>query len=123
MEAPAPYRTPEAGVDLRELVAPVAVWLAELGFQVQCGPMPDAQTADVCAVWRSSSGTLFDFWMMAQQGWAACECTERIGIHTYTCFSWTNVQELAQVQWLLEQNRQFRQAQARTRRAVAPPGA
>ena len=122
MEDQAAYTAPDL-VDLRELVAPVAAWLASLGFQVICGPLADGKSADLAAHWRSASGSVFEFWLMAQAGWACCQCGERVGTHTFGCFSWTDVREQAQVQWLLEQNRQFRQARAAASRAVALPAA
>lgn len=123
MEDQAPYGSVVPSSDLRELAAPVAAWLAGLGFQVYCGPLPDCKTTDVLGVWRSASGSVFDFALLAQQNWACCQCGERIGTHVATCFSWTDVQDLAQVQWLVGQNRQFRQAQASASRAAAAPAA
>lgn len=112
MEAHAPYSTAEIPSDRREVVASAAAWLAEQGFQIVCGPLPDGKTKDLLACWRSESGSVFELTLVAQVTWATCACTERVGVRSFDCFSWTDVEELRHVQWLLLQNRQYRQARA-----------
>jgi hypothetical protein len=109
MEEQAVYQ-PTSATDRRELVAPVAAWLAGLGFQVVCGPVTGSPIADVTGVWRTPKGEVFVIRLFAWASWAMCECEERIGTFTHTCFAWTLVESAQEVRWLLERNRQYRQA-------------
>ena len=122
MEAQAPYSisaTPPLA-DLREMVAPVAAWLAAQGFQVVCGPVAGSPFADVTGVWRAPRGETFVFHLFAQAGWAMCECEMHLGTLSHVCFAWTLVESAQEVSWLLGRNRQYRQASAA---AGVPPGA
>jgi hypothetical protein len=114
MEAQAPYSispTPPPA-DLRDLVAPVAAWLAQQGFQVVCGPVAGSPFADVMGVRRTLKGEVFVVRLFAWAGWAMCECEMHLGTFTHTCFAWTLVESAQEVRWLLERNRQYRQASA-----------
>jgi len=114
MEAQAPYSlsaTPPLA-DLRDLVAPVAAWLAEQGFQVVCGPVAGSPFADVTGVWRAPRGESFVVNLFAQAGWAMCECEMHIGTFPHVCFAWTLVESAHEVRWLLGLNRQYQQASA-----------
>lgn len=108
-----------ASTDRRELVAPVAAWLVELGFQVHCGPLPDSRIMDVIALWRAPSGEAFEFRLVTHAKWATCECIEYLGPWTSVCFASTVVENEVEVRWLLLRNRRFQQAN----KASLPPGA
>jgi hypothetical protein len=110
MDNQAIYAATTPTTDHRELVAPVAAWLANLGFQVVCGPVADRLFADVTGVWRAPKGEVFVFRLFAWAKWAICECDEHLGTFPYTCFAQTLVESVEEVQWLLTRNRQYLQA-------------
>jgi hypothetical protein len=122
MEAQAPYSISAIPplADLRDLVAPVAAWLAEQGFQVVCGPVAGSPFADVTGVWRAPKGETFVLHLFAQEKWAMCECEMHLGTFPHVCFAWTLVETAHEVRWLLGRNRQYRQA---TGSIGVPPGA
>jgi hypothetical protein len=115
MEAQAPYSlsaTPPVA-DLRELVAPVAAWLAALGFQhIECGPVPGVEESEIMAGWESPSGALFHLMLVARPTMARCELARLAEGRLTRCFTWTQVQHASQVYFLVEQNMQFQRARA-----------
>lgn len=113
MEAQAPYSisaTPPLA-DLRELVAPVAAWLAALGFQyVECGPVPNVEESEIMAGWESPAGTLFHLMLVAQPGAARCRFFELVGAGERVLCDWVNVQQASEVQFVVARSRRFQQA-------------
>ena len=113
MEAQAPYSisaTPPLA-DLRELVAPIAAWLAALGFQyVECGPVPNVEESEIMAGWQSPAGTLFHLMLVAQPGAARCRFFELVGDSERVLCDWVNVQQVSEVQFVVARNRRFQQA-------------
>ncbi|MDO7875512.1 hypothetical protein Q5H93_12280 [Hymenobacter sp. ASUV-10] len=108
MEAQAAYGPGVAVPDYRELAAPLAAWLVGLGFQAVVGPAPDSpHYVNLTALWQTSTGETFEVRLMAQRGWALCDCLKTIGPFTYACFARTLVESLAEVQWLLLRNYAF----------------
>lgn len=121
MEDQAEYQASPAAADRRELAAPVAAWLAGLGFRILgCGPVAGTQQADVVATWRSPAGAIFLLELRAETGRAWCSLLQVIEGRSHTCFAWTLVESTQEVQWLLTRNRQYQQASAA---AGAPLGA
>lgn len=115
MEAQAPYSisaTPPVA-DLRDLVAPVAAWLAEQGFQhIECGPVAGIEESEVMAGWESPTGALFHLMLVARPSAARCELSHLAEGRLTRCFTWTSVRAAGEVRWLVEQNMQFQRAQA-----------
>jgi hypothetical protein len=113
MEAQAPYSlsaTPPVA-DLRELVAPVAAWLAALGFQhIECGPVGGVEESEIMAGWESPTGTLFHLMLVAQPGVARCRFFEQVGNHSRVLCDWLLVQQVSEVQLVVAQSCRFQQA-------------
>jgi hypothetical protein len=121
MEEQVLYQISSPTTDRRELVAPVAAWLAGLGFRILgCGPVAGTQQADVVATLRSPAGRIFLLELRAEAGHAWCCLMQVAGGRSQTCFAWTLVEGVQEVQWLLTRNRQYQQASAG---AGAPLGA
>lgn len=120
MEEQALYQVSPPITDRRELVAPVAAWLAGLGFRILgCGPVAGTQQADVLATWRSPAGAIFLLELRAEAERAWCCLVQATDGRSQTCFAWTLVEDVQEVRWLLERNQYYRQASAR---ASAPLG-
>lgn len=113
MEAQAPYSisaTPPVA-DLRELVAPVAAWLASRGFRILgCGPVAGTPQADVMATWRSPAGAIFLLELRAEADRAGCCLVQAVEGRSHTCFDWTLVESVQEVRWLLARNQCYQQA-------------
>jgi len=124
MEAQAAYGPGVAVPDYRELAAPVAAWLVGLGFQAVVGPAPDSpHFVNLTALWQAPTGETFELRLAAQRGWALCDCVKVIGPWTYACFAQTQVETLAEVQWLLLRNYAFYRARHASRAALpSAPG-
>lgn len=115
MEAQAPYSLSATFplADLRQLVAPVAAWLAALGFQyVEFGPVPNAEESEIMASWESPAGTLFHLMLVAQPGAARCRFFELVGASEQVLCDWVNVQQVSEVQFVVIRSRRFQQASA-----------
>lgn len=122
MEAQAPYSisAPAPLADLRDLVAPVAAWLAGLRFRILgCGPVAGTPHADVVATWRSPAGAVFLLELRAEAGRAGCCLVQVVEGRSHTCFDWTLVESAWEVRWLLERSQRYQQASAA---AAALPG-
>jgi hypothetical protein len=120
MEEQALYQVSPLTADRRELVAPVAAWLAGLGFRILgCGPVAGTQQADVVATWRSPAGAIFLLELQAEAEHAWCCLGQVADKRSQTCFGWTLVESVQEVRWLLERNQHYRQASAS---AEAPLG-
>lgn len=113
MEEQALYQVSPPITARRELVAPVAAWLAGLGFRILgCGPVAGTQQADVIATWRSPAGAIFLLELQAEATHAWCCLVQVVDGRAQTCFAWTLVESAGEVQWLLTRNRQYQQASA-----------
>jgi hypothetical protein len=113
MEEQAEYQASPGPADRRELVAPVAAWLAGLRFRILgCGPVAGTQQADVVATWRSPAGAIFLLELRAELGHAWCCLLRVVGGRARTCFAWTLVDSAQEVRWLLERNYYYQQASA-----------
>ena len=121
MEEQALYQIATSADDRRELVAPVAAWLAGQGFRILgCGPVAGTQQADVVATWHSPAGASFLLELRAEARRAWCCLVQVAGGRSYTCFAWTLVESAQEVCWLLARNCYYQQASVG---AAAPLGA
>ena len=111
MEEQAPYDATTA--DRRELVAPVAAWLATLGFQhVVVDSVPDLNHVELMAGWETPEGVVYHFTLKGYAEGARCFFFEHKNNRMRVLLDWFDVQALAEVQWLLARCRCFQRARA-----------
>jgi len=134
MEDPAVYQAAIAA-DRRELVAPVAAWLAGLGFQRVdiCPAEENLPLVDLQAGWQAPDGSYFFLMLIAWPQHARCQfsCSDEESPYCICC-DWRWVESLAEVQWLLTQDCRFRRvataaglvlpARVAASAPVVPPG-
>lgn len=109
MEAEEPF-------DQVAFVASVAAWLGSLGFGIECGPDTSGYVT-LRAQWWAGSYYVQRFRLRATLTEAQCCLWNDAGFY----FTWTSVQSLAQVQFLITQNRWCQEERQWLLARVLPP--